>query len=52
MSSLTLGLILAIVFFFMLVSQIFGLQKELRKLKSITTKLVKDLKDIKDKNGE
>ena len=33
----------------MLVSQIFGLQKELRKLKSITTKLVKDLKDIKDK---
>lgn len=52
MSSLTLGFILAVVFFFMLVSQIFSLQKELRKLKSITSKLVKDMKDIKDKNGK
>ena len=42
----------AVVFFFMLVSQIFSLQKELRKLKSITSKLVKDMKDIKDKNGK
>ena len=52
MSSLTLGFILAVVFFFMLVSQIFNLQKELRKLKSITSKLVKDMKHIKDKNGK
>mgnify|MGYP001407367980 FL=1 len=52
MSSLTLGFILAVVFFFMLVSQIFSLQKELRKLKSITSKLVKDMKDIKDRNGK
>lgn len=52
MSSLTLGFILAVVFFFMLVSQIFKIQKELRKLKSITSKLVKDMKVIKDKNGK
>ena len=50
MDSLYLGLIMAIVFLIIAISQIFILQKEVRKLKSITSFLVKEIKDIRSNN--
>ena len=52
MSSLTIGLIMAIIFFLIFANQIFILQKEIRKLKSITSHLMKEIKILKDRNGK
>tara|TARA_B100000614_G_scaffold58129_2_gene51282 strand:+ start:9285 stop:9443 length:159 start_codon:yes stop_codon:yes gene_type:complete len=52
MTSLTLGLIMAVLFFLILISQIFALQKEVRKIKSITSHLMKEINMIKGKNGK
>ncbi len=50
MDALYLGLIMAVAFLIMAISQIFSLQKEVRKLKSITSFLLKEIKDIRSKN--
>ena len=50
MDSLYLGLIMALVFLVVAISQVFSLQKEVRKLKSITSFLLKEIKDIRSKN--
>ena len=50
MDSLYLGIIMAVIFLVMLITQIFSLQKEVRKLKSITSFLMKEIKDIKSRN--
>lgn len=50
MESLYLGLIMAIVFLGLCTSQIFSLNKEVKKLKSITSFLLKEIKEIKAKN--
>ena len=52
MTSLTLGLIMAVCFALIFISQIFALQKEVRKLKSITSRLMKEINKIKGKNGK
>ena len=51
MNSLVIGLIMGVVFLFIFINQIFSLQKEVRKLKSITAHLVKEIKNLKDKYG-
>lgn len=50
MDSLYLGLIMALVFLVAAISQVFSLQKEVKKLKSITSFLLKEIKDIRSKN--
>ena len=50
MDSLYLGIIMAVIFLVMFITQIFSLQKEVRKLKSITSFLMKEIKDIKSRN--
>ncbi len=50
MDSLYLGLIMALVFLVIAISQVFSLQKEVKKLKSITSFLLKEIKDIRSKN--
>tara|TARA_X000000368_G_C23039732_1_gene716337 strand:- start:993 stop:1148 length:156 start_codon:yes stop_codon:yes gene_type:complete len=50
MDSLYLGLIMALVFLVVAISQVFSLQKEVKKLKSITSFLLKEIKDIRSKN--
>tara|TARA_Y100001970_G_scaffold96002_1_gene121012 strand:+ start:1313 stop:1468 length:156 start_codon:yes stop_codon:yes gene_type:complete len=50
MDSLYLGIIMAVIFLVMVITQIFNLQKEVRKLKSITSFLMKEIKDIKSRN--
>ena len=52
MDSLYLGLIMALVFLVVAISQVFSLQKEVRKLKSITSHLLKEIKILKDNNGK
>ena len=52
MDSLYLGFIMAVSFLVILVSQIFSLQKEVRKLKSITSFLLKEIKGIKSQNEQ
>ena len=49
MDSLYLGLIMALVFLVIAISQVFSLQKEVKKLKSITSFLLKEIKDIRSK---
>tara|TARA_B100000029_G_C16930652_1_gene724909 strand:+ start:136 stop:294 length:159 start_codon:yes stop_codon:yes gene_type:complete len=51
MNSLIIGLIMAIGFFAICINQIFNLQKEVRKLKSIVTHLMNEIKNLKDKYG-
>tara|TARA_Y100000768_G_C23499964_1_gene461079 strand:- start:380 stop:532 length:153 start_codon:yes stop_codon:yes gene_type:complete len=48
MNTLYIGLVMAIFFVVIMVSQIFTLQKEVRKLKSITSFLMKEIKNKKD----
>ncbi len=48
MTTLTIGLIMGIVFIFIFVNQFFNLKKEVKKLKSITTHLLKEIKNLKD----
>ena len=50
MDSLYLGLIMALVFLVIAISQVFSLQKEVKKLKSITSFLLKEIKNIRSKN--
>jgi len=50
MDSLYLGIIMAVIFLVMVITQIFSLQKEVKKLKSITSFLMKEIKDIKSRN--
>ena len=50
MDSLYLGLIMAMVFLVISISQIFSLQKEVKKLKSITSFLLKEIKNIRSDN--
>jgi len=50
MDSLYLGLIMALVFLVVAISQVFSLQKEVKKLKSITSFLLKEIKDIRSNN--
>jgi hypothetical protein len=50
MDSVYLGLVMAVVFLIISLSQIFNLNKEVRKLKSITAFLLKEVKDIKSNN--
>jgi len=50
MDSLYLGLIMALVFLVVAISQVFSLQKEVKKLKSITSFLLKEIKDIRSKS--
>ena len=50
MDSLYLGLIMALVFLVVAISQVFSLQKEVKKLKSITSFLLKEIKNIRSKN--
>lgn len=47
MNSLTIGLIMAIAFFSLLATQIFALQKEVRKLKSMMSHLMNEIKKLK-----
>ena len=51
MSVLYIGLIMAIIFMIISLSQIFFLQKEVRKLNNITTFLLKEINKIKDSHG-
>lgn len=41
---------MALVFLVVAISQVFSLQKEVKKLKSITSFLLKEIKDIRSKN--
>ena len=50
MESVYLGLIMAIVFLVILISQIFSLHKVVRKLKSIISFLLKEIKDLRANN--
>tara|TARA_B110000014_G_scaffold257985_1_gene243401 strand:- start:3959 stop:4114 length:156 start_codon:yes stop_codon:yes gene_type:complete len=50
MSTLYIGLIMAVMFLIICMSQILSLQKEVRKLKSITEFLLKEIKKNKSKN--
>ncbi len=52
MNSLVIGLIMGVVFLFIFINQIFSLQKEVRKLKSITAHLVKEIKNLKEPNDK
>ena len=51
MSILYIGLIMAIIFMVICLSQIYFLQKEIRKLNNITTFLLKEINKIKDEHG-
>ena len=48
MDTLYIGLVMAVIFLAISISQIFALQKEVRKLKSITSFLMKEIKKQKD----
>tara|TARA_Y100000768_G_C23618450_1_gene513864 strand:+ start:98 stop:253 length:156 start_codon:yes stop_codon:yes gene_type:complete len=50
MDSLYIGLVMAVIFLAITVSQIFALQKEVRKLKSITSFLMKEIKNKRTNN--
>ena len=49
MGTLYIGLIMAVIFLAICLTQIFYLQKEVRKLNNITSFLLKEIKSIKDK---
>jgi len=52
MTSLNIGLIMGVVFILIFISQFFSLQKEVKKLKSITSHLLKEIKKMKDNNAK
>jgi len=49
MGTLYIGLIMAVIFLIICLTQIFHLQKEVRKLNKITSFLLKEIKSIKEK---
>ena len=52
MNSTFIGLVMGVMFLSIFISRIFYLQKEVRKLNSITSYLIKEIKYLKDKNGK
>ncbi|MDC0144996.1 hypothetical protein OAI93_00155 [bacterium] len=50
MTPLIISLLMGIIFLFIFINQFFALQKEVKKLKSITSHLLKEIKDLKDRN--
>ena len=50
MSTVYIGLIMAVIFLIICMSQILSLKKEVRKLNSITQFLLKEIKKEKSKN--
>ena len=51
METIYIGFMMAIIFLVICMSQIFYLQKEVRKLNKITSFLLKEVKKIQSKNG-
>ncbi len=47
--SLIIGLFMGLIFLLIFITQFFSLQKEVKKLKSITSHLLKEIKNLKDK---
>ena len=50
MTPLIISIVMGIIFLFIFISQFFTLQKEVKKLKSITRHLLKEIKSLKDDN--
>ena len=50
MTPLIISLLMGIIFLFIFINQFFALQKEVKKLKSITNHLLKEIKGLKDIN--
>ena len=50
MSTVYIGLVMAVIFLIICMSQILSLKKEVRKLNSITGFLLKEIKKTKSKN--
>tara|TARA_B100000427_G_C14998856_1_gene373049 strand:- start:137 stop:325 length:189 start_codon:yes stop_codon:yes gene_type:complete len=48
--SLIIGLFMGLIFLLIFITQFFSLQKEVKKLKSITNHLLKEIKNLKDNN--
>tara|TARA_A100001011_G_C13725816_1_gene601467 strand:+ start:372 stop:545 length:174 start_codon:yes stop_codon:yes gene_type:complete len=48
MTPLIISLSMGIIFLFIFINQFFSLQKEVKKLKSITSHLLKEIKSLKD----
>ena len=49
-TSLIIGLFMGLIFLLIFINQFFSLQKEVKKLKSITNHLLKEIKNLKDNN--
>ena len=49
-TSLIIGLFMGLIFLLIFINQFFALQKEVKKLKSITSHLLKEIKSLKDQN--
>ena len=49
-TSLIIGLLMGLIFLLIFINQFFSLQKEVKKLKSITSHLLKEIKNLKDNN--
>ena len=49
-TSLIIGLFMGLIFVLIFINQFFSLQKEVKKLKSITSYLLKEIKNLKDNN--
>ena len=50
MTPLIISSLMGIIFLFIFINQFFSLQKEVKKLKSITKHLLKEIKSLKDTN--
>ena len=50
MIPIIISVLMGIIFLFIFISQFFALQKEVKKLKSITSHLLKEIKSLKDQN--
>ena len=48
--SLIIGLFMGLIFLLIFINQFFALQKEVKKIKSITSHLLKEIKNLKDNN--
>ena len=52
MTSIIISILMVIIFLFIFINQFFALQKEVKKLKSITSHLLKEIKSLKDQNDK
>ncbi len=50
MTPIIISILMGIIFLFIFINQFFALQKEVKKLKSITSHLLKEIKSLKDQN--